>query len=241
MLNEQQIRIDLAAAFRACAKLGLHEGVANHFSAAVSEDGKKFLLNPKWMHFSRIKASDLVLVDADDPQSFNRGEIDSTAWTIHGQIHSMRPDIRVVMHLHPIYTTTLSCLKNPTILPIDQNSARYFQRVAYDFNYSGMADQRAEGQRLTQLLQDKSRLLMGNHGVIVSSHKIGIAFDDMYTIERASQLLVNAYATGQALSILDDHIAEKTAKDWEKINDYSQAHFEEMKMILMKEDPSFMD
>ncbi len=82
---------------------------------------------------------------------------------------------------------------------------------------------------------------MGNHGVIVSSHKIGIAFDDMYTIERASQLLVNAYATGQALSILDDHIAEKTAKDWEKIDDYSQAHFEEMKMILMKEDPSFMD
>jgi hypothetical protein len=63
----------------------------------------------------------------------------------------------------------------------------------------------------------------------------------MYTIERASQLLVNAYATGQALSILDDDVAEKTAKDWEKINDYCLAHFEEMKIILTKEDPSFMD
>ena len=241
MKSESQIRIDLAAALRLSAKLGMHEAVANHFSAAVSEDGKSFLLNPKWVHFSKVKASDLILVHADDSASFEKGKIDSTAWAIHGQIHKLRPDIKVLMHLHPIYTTTLSCLKNPTILPIDQNSARYFQRVAYDFNYSGMADQRAEGQRLTQLLQDKSRLLMGNHGVIVSSHKIGIAFDDMYTIERASQLLVNAYATGQALSILDDHIAEKTAKDWEKIDDYSQAHFEEMKMILMKEDPSFID
>ncbi|HEY0912816.1 MAG TPA: class II aldolase/adducin family protein, partial [Bradyrhizobium sp.] len=57
--DERQLRIDLAAAFRAVAKLGMHEAVANHFSAAVSADGRKFLMNPKWRHFSRIKASDL--------------------------------------------------------------------------------------------------------------------------------------------------------------------------------------
>lgn len=241
MLNEQEIRIDLAAALRLSAKLGMHEAVANHFSAAVTEDGKKFLLNPKWVHFSKIRASDLILVDADNPQSFNRGEIDPTAWAIHGQIHTLRPDIRVIMHLHPIYATTLSCLKNPTILPVEQNSARYFNRVAYDFHYSGMADHQAEGQRLAHLLQNKQRLMMGNHGIIVSSHKIGIAFDDMYTLERASQILIQAYSTGQALNILDDDIAEKTAKDWEKIEDFSLTHFEEMKSMLMKEDSSFMN
>jgi len=41
--NERQLRIDLAAAFRIVAKLGIHEAVANHFSAAVSADGRKFL------------------------------------------------------------------------------------------------------------------------------------------------------------------------------------------------------
>ena len=56
--DERQLRIDLAAAFRAVAKLGIHEAVANHFSAAVSADGSKFLMNPKWRHFSRIRASD---------------------------------------------------------------------------------------------------------------------------------------------------------------------------------------
>ena len=44
---EQQLRIDLAAVFRLSAQLDMHEAVANHFSAAVSEDGKKFLINPK--------------------------------------------------------------------------------------------------------------------------------------------------------------------------------------------------
>lgn len=240
MKTETQIRIDLAAALRLSAKLGMHEAVANHFSAAVSEDGKSFLLNPKWMHFSKVKASDLILVHADDAQSFQKGQIDSTAWAIHGQIHRLRPDIKIIMHLHPIYATTLSCLKNPTLLPIEQNSARYFNRVSYDSHYSGMADQLSEGQRLAQLLQQNTRLLMGNHGVLIASHDIGLAFDDMYTFERASQILIQAYSTGQELNILEDHIAEKTAQDWEKIEDFSRAHFEEMKAILADEDPSFM-
>jgi len=53
---EEKTRIDLAAAFRIVAHLGMHEAVANHFSASVSDDGKQFLINPKWMHFSRIRA-----------------------------------------------------------------------------------------------------------------------------------------------------------------------------------------
>ncbi|MEQ1151602.1 MULTISPECIES: class II aldolase and adducin N-terminal domain-containing protein [Acinetobacter] len=241
MKSESQIRIDLAVSLRLSAKLGMHEAVANHFSAAVTDDGKSFLLNPKWVHFSKVKASDLILVHANDPDSFEKGKIDSTAWAIHGQIHQMRPDIKVIMHLHPIYATALSCLKNPTLLPIEQNSARYFNRVSYDSNYSGMADQLAEGQRLAGLLKDNSRLLMGNHGILIGSHDIGVAFDDMYTFERASQILINAYSTGQTLNILNDQVAEKTAQDWEKIEDFSIAHFEQMKSILIQEDPSVID
>ena len=63
-LAHYQERVDLAAAFRWCARLNLHEGVANHFSLSVNEDGTQFLMNPNQVHFSRIKASDLLLIDA---------------------------------------------------------------------------------------------------------------------------------------------------------------------------------
>lgn len=53
---ERQLRVDLAAAFRLAAELNWHEAVANHFSLAVSADGKRFLMNPRWRHFARIKA-----------------------------------------------------------------------------------------------------------------------------------------------------------------------------------------
>ncbi|SSL81713.1 class II aldolase/adducin family protein [Klebsiella pneumoniae] len=70
--------------------------------------------------------------------------------------------MRVVLHLHPVYTTSLACLATPQILPIDQNTARYFNRVAVDTLYGGMADTAAEGARLAGLLADKRRLGAGD-------------------------------------------------------------------------------
>jgi len=239
--HEEQTRIDLAATFRIIAHLGMHEAVANHFSAAVSQDGKRFLLNPKWMHFSRIRASDLLLLDADDSQVLDRNDVDVTAWCIHGQLHQRLPNARAALHLHPIYTTSVACLKNPGIPPIDQNTARYFNRLAVDELYGGMADSMAEGARLADLLQGKSRLLMGNHGVLVTAPTIGEAFDDIWTLERSCQILVTALSMGKPLNVLSDEVAEKTARAWEGISDFSRQHFEEMKLLMIKQDPSLLD
>ncbi|QHJ00393.1 hypothetical protein GT347_21875 [Xylophilus rhododendri] len=240
--DEGQTRIDLAAAFRLFARLGMHEAVANHMSAAVGPTGNTFLINPKWKHFSTIRASDLMLLDADmDPAGLDGSRVDVTAWAIHGQLHKRLPAVRVAMHLHPVHVTAISCLQRAEIIPIDQNTARYFRRVALDTAYGGMADSEAEGARLVALLGDKSRLLMGNHGVLVTADNIGEAFDDLYTMERACQVLVAAYATGQPLRVLPDEVAEATARDWEGIRDFSVAHFEEMKRLLDGEDPSYAD
>ncbi|WP_372881758.1 class II aldolase and adducin N-terminal domain-containing protein [Psychromonas sp.] len=238
---EEQARIDLAAAFRIVAHLGMHEAVANHFSAAVSADGKQFLINPKWKHFSRIRASDLLLLNADDPSNADRPEVDATAWSIHGQLHQRLPHVRVAMHLHPVYTTAVSAMKNPHIPPIDQNTARYFNRVSVDTMFGGMADTVEEGARLSALLENNSRLLMGNHGVMVTGTDIGAAFDDIWTLERACQILIAAWSTGRPLNVLSDEVAEKTAQDWEGITDFSRQHFEEMKALMIEMDPSLLD
>ena len=62
-LDEAEARVQMAALFRLAAREGLHEGISNHFSYAVSEDGQQFLMNPYGIHFSQIKASDLMLFD----------------------------------------------------------------------------------------------------------------------------------------------------------------------------------
>lgn len=82
---------------------------------------------------------------------------------------------------------------------------------------------------------------MGNHGVLVTAGSIGEAFDDIWTLERACQILVTAWSTGRPLKVLSDEVAEKTAADWEKISDFSHQHFEEMKQLMIDADPSLLD
>lgn len=240
--DERQLRIDLAAAFRLAARADWHEAVANHFSAAVSPDGRRFLVNPRWRHFSNIRASDLLLMDADDKETMNRPDApDPSAWSIHSAIHRTIPHARVVLHLHPPYATTLAGLKDPSIKPIDQVTARFYNRMAIDLSFGGIATEEAEGERIAATIGNHSTVIMGNHGATVLAETVAEAFDAMYHLERAARTMVLAYSTGQPLSVMADDIAEATAAEWDAYKDAQFAHFEEMKRILDREDPSYAD
>jgi ribulose-5-phosphate 4-epimerase/fuculose-1-phosphate aldolase len=240
--TEWQLRVDLAAAFRLAAELGWHEAVANHFSLAVTADGRKFLMNPRWRHFSRIKASELLLLDAADRETMSRPDApDPSAWCIHGHIHGALPHARCILHVHPPHATAIAALADPDIKPIEQNTARYFDRIAIDRGYGGIADNDEEGRRLVRVLGDKRRAMLGNHGVLVVAATVAEAFDDLFYLERACQTLVLAYSTGQKLNVMPAELAERTARGWEDYKEAAFSHFEEMKRILDGRDPSYAD
>ncbi|WP_088310755.1 class II aldolase/adducin family protein [Novosphingobium sp. B 225] len=231
--SEAQLREDLAAAFRLAARFGWHESVGNHFSAAVSEDGRKFLLNRRWQHFESIRPDDLLLLDADDPSVMEGPDApDASAWTIHGTIHRLSPATRVVLHCHPVHATALSMLADPELKPLDNNTARFFNRVAIDREFGGIADDAAEGVRLAKALGNHKVMLMGNHGLLCSGASVAAAFEDMYYFERAAQTQLLAYSSGQPLAVLDDATAEKTAQGWEPYAGMADAHFGHLKSTL---------
>lgn len=237
---ERSLRIDLAAAFRWAARFDWHESVANHFSVATSPDGHRFLMNPRWRHFSRIKASDLLLLDSTDHSVMQRPDApDPSAWCIHGQIHARVPHARCVLHVHSIHATALSVLADPVMLPVDQNTARFHQRVAVDSHFGGIADSLEEGARIAGVLGSHRVLLMGNHGVLVAGPTVARAFDDLYYFERAARTLLLAYASGRPLKVLSAEMAERTARDWEDYAAQSQAHFDELKRLLDEQDPDY--
>lgn len=236
------LRVDLAAVFRLTRRQGWNEGVANHFSAATSADGQQFLMNPRWMHFGRIRASDLMLLDARDPTTMERPNApDPSAWCIHGAIHRQVPQARCLLHVHSPYATALASLADPTVKPIDQNTARFFDRVAYDMDYGGIADREEEGERIASLLGDKKVMIMANHGVLVAAETIAEAFDLLYYLEKACQTLILAYASGRDLHVLSDEIAEMTARGWADKGSTAQAHahLDQMKLILDEEEPGY--
>ena len=233
-------RCDLAAAFRWTARLNMHEAVANHFSLAVSDNGKQFLMNPDCRHFSKIKASELLLLDADDPDTMNRPDApDPTAWYIHGRMHAKLPHARCVLHVHPKYATVLASLQDSTIYPIDQTTARFFEKIALDDGYAGLALDDDEGDRLASKLGNRSVLMMGNHGVMVVGETVAQAFDSLYFLERAAETMVTAYMTGQPLRMIPDEIARQTAQQWADYPNYGEKHLAELKRILDEEESDY--
>ena len=242
-LEFREERIDLACAFRWTARLGLHEGVANHYSLAVNDSGTQFLMNPSLRHFSRIRAGDLLLLDANDPVTMKQPDApDETAWGLHGALHRGCPHIRCALHAHPIYSTVLASLADSTMPPIDQNTATFFDRVVVDENFGGLAFEE-EGERCAQLFSDpkKSVMVMGNHGVLVTGDTVGIAFNRLYYFERAAETVVKAYATGRELRVLSDEIAEKTAGEIDRYPNLPEGHFNELRAILDEEEPDYRD
>ena len=232
-------RVDLAAAFRMAARHNMHEAVANHFSLAVSDDGSKFLMNPCGRHFSRVRASELLLLDANDPTTMDQPNApDPTAWCIHSSLHRNSPQARCLLHTHSKYALALSCLKDPAMLSIDQNTARYHGRIAYDDGFDGMG-LGDEGERLGTLLGNKAVMMMGNHGVLMTASAVGHAFDELYYFEKACETLVTAYSTGKELSVLSDEIAEKTAQQWQSYPGLWENHWNALKEILDEEEPDY--
>ncbi|MBU2993680.1 class II aldolase and adducin N-terminal domain-containing protein [Octadecabacter sp. 1_MG-2023] len=227
-------RTDLAATFQWAARLNLHEGVANHFSLAVNEDGTQFLINPNQVHFSNIRASDLLLLDANDPDVLTGPNApDPTAWGLHASIHRQCPHARCVMHTHSIWSTVLACLADSTLLPIDQNTATFYNRYVVDDAFGGLAFE-DEGIRCAQMLSDPAKkvMVMGNHGVLVVGASVADTFNRLYYFERAAETYVRALQTGQKLRVLSDDIAEKTARELDDYPGQAEAHLREIRTRL---------
>ena len=238
--TEALVRRHLAAAFRWTARLNMHEAVANHFSAAVSDDGSKFLLNPVGRHFARVRASELLLLDAAlagtaaaDPAA------DRTAWYLHAHLHQRVARARVVLHTHMPYATALACLADFRFLMLDQNACRFHNRIGYDRDYAGMFVDDSEGERVARLLGDNNSVLfLGNHGVLVIGETVAEAFDELYYLEHACKVQVLALSTARPLSVLEDEVAALTCKQWLECTG-ADAHFSELLAILDHDDPEY--
>ena len=236
-MTTDRARADLAAALRWCAKLNLHEGVANHFSLAINDSGSRFLMNPNQRHFSRIKASELIEIDFNDPEVLTGPDApDITAWGLHGSIHRHCRHARCVMHVHSNYATVLATLADSRLPPIDQNASMFYNRYVIDEAYGGLAVE-DEGVRCARLLHDPKKrvMIMGNHGLLVVGASVADTFNRLYYFERAAGTYIQALQTGQELRVLSHEVAEKTAQQLEAYPEQDERHFAELKAILDNE------
>lgn len=72
-------------------------------------------MNPYAKHFSLMKASDLVLVDAEGyvVEGGNQALINTAGFVIHSEVHKARPDVVAAAHAHSVYGKAWSVFGKP--------------------------------------------------------------------------------------------------------------------------------
>lgn len=232
-----EARRDLAAIFRWSERLGLSEGICNHYSFMVDES--HFLINPFGLHWAEMQASRLLLVDSEGNVAEGNGTVEPTALFIHWRIHRCLPRAKCVLHTHMPYATALTCVDRGRLEMCSQNSLRFYRDVAYDDDYQGLALDSGEGDRMCRALGDKRALFLANHGVVLVGPSIAAAFDDLYYLERACQIQVLAQSTQRPLKIVDDAICRKTHEQMVQDQSFADRHLAAIRRILDRESPEY--
>ncbi len=234
---ERSARVDLAACYRLADRFGLNEGIDNHMTLLLPGYTDRFLLAPFGMHWSEVKANDFLVVDFKGKVLSGQGAVEDTALYIHQPVHRLSPQGRCVLHTHMPYATALCMLENPRLEMAVQSALGFYNDVAYDPIYNGLAFDESEGERLARALGEKSVLMMGNHGVLVVGKTIPQAFERLYFLERAAQAQVLALSTGRPLQVIPEAIVKMTVAQFSAGGnvggrDRAELHFEALKRVL---------
>lgn len=227
-----QLREDLALALRAAAHHGLAEGICNHFSVELPDASGRFLLNPQGLHWSEVRAEDIVLVDAQGQVLAGRHGVEPTAMYIHAAVHRVAGQA-CVLHTHMPYATALTLTTDRALDPtLSQTAMRFVGRVAVDAHYNGLALDVAEGERIARAMGTADVVFLGNHGVVVCGPRIDHAYDDLYYLERACEVQVIAQSTGRPLAPVEAGLAARVAAQIQGERQQSTLFFEALRRMV---------
>lgn len=240
--DEHGTRIDLAALLRACALHDLHEGIDNHCSAAIPSRPGRFLLNPYGPHWTELRASDLLEVDASGAVAGN-GEAETTAFALHSAIHAARPDANWIVHTHMPYATALASTEDGLDTRLSQNASKFHGgRYVYHREYGARFLTPEECAPVAERVASGARVvLLRNHGVLVVGETVARTWWDLYFFERAAMVQVLAGSSGSRLAPMDDATALRAAEQFEEERDDAPATWAAARRQLDARLPGYAD
>lgn len=219
--DEQDLRVNLAAAYRLLHYYGMTETIHSHISVRIQEKPAIFLLNPYGMLFEEICASDLVRVDGDGNKLDDTdAEINQAGFTIHSAIHLGCPHAQAIVHTHTVSGMAVAAMEEG-LLPLNQASMEFYNRVAYH-DYEGIALNLDERDRLVASLGKKNCLILRNHGLLTVGKTVAEAMYYTYNLSKACEIQLKVLSATAKPIIPSPEVCEHTARQFEEQTFHNQ-------------------
>jgi len=235
--EEQQLREELATAYRIAAMLDWESIIHTHITVRVPGAAEHFLINPFGLLFEEITASSLIKVDVNgaivDQGSTELG-INPAGFKIHSFIHASergkKGDCMCVWHTHynnSVAVSTMEC----GLLPISTYANDMGGISYHDYSHAAASDEVCK-KMVADLGPINRVLLLRNHGDITVGRTIGEAFYYMYSLHRACDIQVTAMGSGQKLVTPSPEALAENRKV--VLNNYTGLPFGELEWQAMK-------
>ena len=189
----------LAASFRLFSKFGFDEGVTGHITARDPEHSDHFWVNPFGVHFSQIRVSDLMLVNAKGEVVEGKHPLNVAAFAIHSSVHHARPDVMAAAHSHSLHGKAWSSLGR-LLDPITQDACAFFEDHAVFDDFTGVVYDTSEGERIARTLGPRKAAILRNHGLLTVGESVDEAVWWFITMDRSCQAQLLAEAAGKPIS-----------------------------------------
>lgn len=238
--SEWQARVKLAAVYRIFAYMKWDESIYNHISLRVPDEPEHFLINPFGLHYSEVKASNLVKIDHDGNIIGNSDwPINPAGFTFHSAIHEQVDNAHCVMHVHTTATQAVCCLEEGLSFS-NFYSAQLYGKVAYH-DFEGITVHRDEGDRILASANQQPVLLLRNHGPVIMGASLAQAFSLMWLVNRACEVQLASQSMGPVRNI-PTPVLEKCVADSLNFNPKFGAGEDALAAyvrIIERQDPSY--
>jgi ribulose-5-phosphate 4-epimerase/fuculose-1-phosphate aldolase len=204
--EEWESRQQLAACYRVFAMYGWDEAIFNHITVKVPGEDGAFLINPYGLHFSEVKASNLIKVDIDgNTLSETEFPVNKAGFVQHSLFHRHLKDAHCIIHTHTT-ATMAACSVEGGLRPTNFYACNFAGRLSYH-DFEGVTVREEEGKRLLEDMGDNRILMLKNHGPVVIGPTLPIAFIQYWALQRACEIQLATGSMGEPIEVSDDVVA----------------------------------
>jgi L-fuculose-phosphate aldolase len=193
----------VAWACRILAAHGYEDLTLGHVSARENDDPEVMWIKRKGVALAEVTPGDVLRTSIDgDIENASDMHLESV---LHTEVYRARPDIRCVIHGHPLHATAFGAA-HADLEFLSHDAVLFKEGLAALDEVPELILGRSQGQVVAEALGDRYALLMRNHGVLVVGKDPPWAVLTAVTLERAAQLQATAASLGELRPVAEEAV-----------------------------------
>ena len=202
MIDIEKEKENVAAIMRRLYENGLTTASGGNVSSRV---GDKVLITPSQIDKASITGDQIALLTPEG-KSIDSHLKKSMESGMHLAIYKMRPDVKAIVHAHPVIATSFAITGKEIKTNLAGESRAILKKpVLAPYALMGTTEL---ANVVAEACLKSNIVLMQNHGIIVLGESLFLAYDRMEVLEACAKMTLVTGLLGDAKELNNDQIQE---------------------------------